>query len=180
MVNAWDVNEVDNCLLPPCHFNFQCYTELMKPMERYNMFNKYVMENSLDVTGMSTDTAMEHYDFPIRKLSLKYNSRSVDMPLGFPFNISSYGLLLEILCSIVNMIPNELICTMGDSHIYLNQIDGITEQLNRESYKLPKLKISYHLKKIIDIDEFLEKCNINDFKLINYKYHPTIKIPLSN
>lgn len=180
MVNAWKVDEINNYILPPCHFNFQCYTEIMKPMERYNRFNKYATENSLDVTGMSTDQAMEHYNFPTRKLSLLYSSRSIDIPLGFPFNISSYGLLLEIISIIVNMLPNDLICSMGDSHIYLNQIDGIKEQINRESFELPKLDISKHLKKIRNIDEFLDKCTIDDFKLIGYKYHPSIKIPLSN
>jgi len=180
MVNSWNVEEINNYILPPCHFNFQCYTELIEPRKRIDLFNKYIIDNNLDIRNISIEQSMDYYKFPTRKLSLMYNSRSIDIPLGFPFNISSYGLLMKIICSIINMIPDNLICSMGDNHIYLNQIESITEQINRLPYDLPKLYISPHLKDIDNIDEFLEKCNVDDFKLIDYKYHPTIKIPLSN
>jgi thymidylate synthase len=112
-----------------------------------------------------------------------YNCRSQDLPLGTPFNISSYALLLEIIGKMVNMVPDELIANMGDCHIYLNQIDGVKEQLTREPYPLPTLK---HMK----TDEFYKSLSEDltllthldniDFVVENYQSHPTIKMPLSN
>jgi thymidylate synthase len=74
----------------------------------------------------------------------------------------------------VNMVPDQLIGNLGDCHIYLNQIDGVKEQLNREPYPLPTVKILDT--QVDDIAHY----EISDFELINYQYHPTIKIPLSN
>jgi len=102
--------------------------------------------------------------------------------LGLPFNLASYGLLLEIIAKEVNMVPDELIASLGDAHIYINQIDGVKEQLTREPYELPKLVIdqfdetNHYIGDMDDISEY----NISQFKLENYKSHPAIKIPLSN
>ena len=110
-----------------------------------------------------------------------YNARSQDVPLGTPFNLASYGLLLEILAKEVNMIPDELITNMGDCHIYLNQVDGVKEQLTREPYPLPKLVINDEFWNsdagLIDQINYIE---ITDFEIRDYQSHPTIKIPLSN
>ena len=171
LVNAWNVEDIDKVVLPPCHYGFQCYTTEMNKAERYLKWLEYQKEHRLEDTGMSAESAMQHYDFPIRKLSLKFNMRSTDVPLGLPFNIASYALLLEMLSLECNMISDELIISLGDAHIYLNQIDGINEQLTREPYKLPKLLINKQ-----KIDEY----KIDDFKIVDYKYHPTIKMPLSN
>jgi thymidylate synthase len=70
-------------------------------------------------------------NIPTRAISLMYNTRSQDLPLGTPFNIASYGLLLTILGKMVNMVPDELIANMGDCHIYLNQVEGVKEQIGR-------------------------------------------------
>jgi thymidylate synthase len=117
---------------------------------------------------------------PKRAISLMYNARSQDVPLGTPFNISSYALLLEIIAKMVNMVPDELISNMGDCHVYLNQIDGIKEQLTREPFELPKLVISNQVYFNEGIDEFLNSCLITDFQIEGYQSHPTIKFPLSN
>jgi thymidylate synthase len=109
-----------------------------------------------------------------------YNARSQDVPLGTPFNIASYALLLEIIGKMVNMVPDELITNMGDCHIYKNQIDGIKEQLTRNPYLLPKLVISDGVNFNGTIDEFLNSCSIPDFKIEDYQSHPTIKAPLNN
>jgi thymidylate synthase len=112
-----------------------------------------------------------------------YNARSQDVPLGTPFNISSYALLLEIIGKMVNMIPDELIANMGDCHIYLNQIDGVKEQLTRDPYPLAALK---HLKtddfykSLSDDLSLLTHLDNTDFTIENYQSHPTIKMPLSN
>ena len=120
-----------------------------------------------------------------------WNQRSVDVPLGLPFNIASYGLLLEIIAKLVNMVPDELIGNLGDCHIYENQIDGIREQLNREPYPLSSLRINIEfwptqsgecgVGELTDnIDFLIKKMRIDDFQIENYKSHSVIKIPLSN
>ena len=172
MVSAWNVGEIEDMVLPPCHYGFQCYTTEMNKAERYHKWLEYVRINKVDETGMSSEQAMEHYRFAKRKLSIKFNMRSIDFPLGFPFNIASYGLLLEILAKEVNMISDELIATLGDTHIYLNQMDGVNEQLTREPYSLPKL--------FINKNKYIDNYTIEDFEIRDYTYHPVLKIPLSN
>ena len=122
-----------------------------------------------------------HYGFQVwtrekngqRYISLMWNQRSVDTFLGLPFNIASYGLLLHIIANEVNMIPDELIGNLGDTHLYSNHIDQAKEQIGRTSFDLPKLKTDAKMDGIC--------CNVpDDFILEGYQYHPTIKAPLSN
>jgi len=116
-----------------------------------------------------------------------WNQRSCDLFLGAPFNIASYGLLLEIIAKEVNMVPDELIANMGDCHIYLNQIEPIKEQLNREPFPLPTLNINTEFWKtesgecgVGPLATNLYGFEISDFTLENYQSHATIKAPLSN
>jgi len=122
-----------------------------------------------------------HYGFQIytreedgnRYISLMWNQRSVDTFLGLPFNIASYGLLLEIIAKEVNMIPDELIGNLGDVHLYSNHIEQAKEQIGRTSFDLPQLKTQAKMDGIC--------CNVpDDFVLDGYQSHPTIKAPLSN
>jgi thymidylate synthase len=103
-------------------------------------------------------------------LSLMWNQRSVDTFLGLPFNIASYGLLLEILAKEVNMIPDELIGNLGDVHLYSNHIEQAKEQIGREPFELPKLTLEHSG---LDPVELV-------YKLEDYQSHPSIKAPLSN
>ena len=140
MVSAWNVGELDQMVLPPCHYGFQVWTR-EEDGKRY--------------------------------ISLMWNQRSVDTFLGLPFNIASYGLLLHIIANEVNMIPDELIGNLGDTHLYSNHIEQAKEQISRESFDLPTLKTN------VKIDGIC--CNApDDFILEGYQYHPTIKAPLSN
>ena len=115
-----------------------------------------------------------HYSFQCYvndgKLSLMWNQRSADLFLGVPFNISSYGLLLHLLCKETGYEPGELIGSFGDIHLYSNHIEQAKEQISREGFKLPELELTYN-----DI-------YTGDFEasLKNYKHHPAIKAPLSN
>ena len=189
MVNAWNVGELDQMVLPPCHYGFQVYTRELSRTERVENYNSK-FENKIDVPFIKVnlgdaientiDTALTQANIPTRAISLMYNARSQDVPLGTPFNLASYGLLLTIIAREVNMIPDELISNMGDCHIYLNQIDGVKELLKREPYDLPKLKISDAINFNGSIDDFLDSCDKNSFELEDYKSHPAIKIPLSN
>lgn len=109
-----------------------------------------------------------------QELSCFFYCRSQDVPLGTPFNIASYALLTHILANICNMDVGELIYSGGDCHIYLNQLEGVKEQLLRNPYKFgsPKLKINRELTNVDDL-------SIDDFSIINYESYEKINIPLS-
>ena len=186
MVNAWNVGELDQMVLPPCHYGFQVYTRELSREERIENYNSkfenkievpFIKLNLGDVIENTIDMALSQVNIPTRAISLMWNQRSVDTFLGLPFNIASYGLLLEIIAKEVNMIPDELIGNLGDTHIYLNQIDGIKEQMTREPMKLPKLLFKDHLN---DFDSIIDILRVNDFILDGYESHPSIKMPLSN
>jgi thymidylate synthase len=176
MVNAWNVSDLESMTLPPCHFSFQVYTRELSFIERLNML-PYIKTDEIN------EDWLEKNNIPTRAISLMWNQRSVDAGLGLPFNIASYGLLLEIIAKAVNMVPDELIGNLGDCHIYLNHIDGIKGQLTREPFKLPTLK---HMK----TDEFYKSLgedlslithlDPSDFSVENYLSHLAIKMPLSN
>ena len=133
IVSAWNVGELSEMTLPPCHYGFQCY----------------VVDS---------------------KLSLMWNQRSADLFLGVPFNISSYGLLLLLLCQETGYKPGELIGSFGDIHLYSNHLEQSKEQISRTSFNLPNVTLNNV--RILD-GEF-------DVKLVGYKSHPSIKAPLSN
>jgi thymidylate synthase len=146
-------------VLPPCHYGFQVYTRPTTRDEKIVNPGKY------------------------RAISLIWNQRSVDTFLGLPFNIASYGLLLEIIAKVVNMVPDELIGNLGDTHLYSNHIEQAKEQITREPYPLPSLKINsgnenWHL---LTLDEIINTLDSDiTFKIENYQSHPSIKAPLSN
>jgi thymidylate synthase len=165
------------------------YTRELSYNEREQLALSYPHIKELcDVNGPMTPKGWDDYNIPTRAISLMYNARSQDAPLGTPFNISSYGLLLTILAKEVNMIPDELIANMGDCHIYLNQIDGVKEQIGREPYPLPKLLCMDEFHYLMDKElvgeipftEKIENFRPDFFTLENYQSHPSIKIPLSN
>ena len=191
MVNAWNVGELDQMVLPPCHYGFQVYTRELSLEERLciaDKFNPLIREDCLTKTHHPDEIEelklIYRHEFldslgpnvvpQKRAISLMYNTRSQDVPLGTPFNIASYALLLEIIAKEVNMVPDELIGNLGDCHIYLNQIEGVKEQLTREPYELPTVKISDRV--VNDISEY----TLDDIILENYQSHPAIKMPLSN
>jgi thymidylate synthase len=182
MVNAWNVGELDQMVLPPCHYGFQVYTRELSEKERTVLyFEKYgydsVNMEGNDLTGI-----------PTRAISLMWNQRSVDTFLGLPFNIASYGLLLMMLADEVNMAPEELIGNLGDVHLYSNHIEQAKEQITREPMKLPELQCldEYHylmdeeLVGPIPFNEKIEKFRPDFFTMNNYEAHPHIKAPLSN
>jgi thymidylate synthase len=174
MVNSWNVGELDQMTLPPCHYGFQVYTRELSESERFNWYGNKIgshMHHDHIVQEMNENNV------PTRAISLMWNQRSVDTFLGLPFNIASYGLLLEIIAKEVNMVPDELIGNLGDTHLYLNHINQAKEQITREPMKLPKLLFKDHLN---DFDSIIDILRVKDFILDNYQSHPTIKAPLSN
>ena len=183
MVNAWNVGELDQMVLPPCHYGFQVYT---RELSFYELRDKLRSSNE----GWFTETAVTTQDLqqecikrelPIRAISLMWNQRSVDTFLGLPFNIASYALLLEIIAKEVNMIPDELIGSLGDVHLYNNHIEQAKEQLTREPLELPKLSINDEFwNPEISIIEQIQHIKPDDFQILNYQSHPSIKAPLNN
>jgi thymidylate synthase len=195
MVNAWNVGELDQMVLPPCHYGFQVYTRELSLNERGELFRKTYPNKSVDdfkPNGMEIqsmthqlDTRYTNANIPTRAISLMWNQRSVDTFLGLPFNIASYGLLLEILAKEVNMVPDQLIGNLGDVHLYSNHIDQAREQINREPFDLSVLNINDEFwnaafLESVKIDNFCKGLLEEDIQLCNYQSHPTIKAPLSN
>ena len=136
MVNAWNVGELDQMVLPPCHYGFQVYTRELSIEERLNLASKtYSVFDPFDFglpAKIDHDEIDKLYPVPKRAISLMWNQRSVDTFLGLPFNIASYGLLLEIIAKRVDMVPDELIGNLGDTHLYLNHIEQAKEQQQQQ------------------------------------------------
>ena len=105
---------------------------------------------------------------PDGKLNCMLYQRSCDMFLGVPFNIASYSLLTMMIAQVCGLTPGEFVHTLGNAHIYSNHFDQVKLQLSREPYPLPKMKINPEVK---NIDDF----KFEDFELVDYQCHPTIK-----
>jgi thymidylate synthase len=146
MVNAWNVGELNDMVLPPCHYGFQVYTRKTTREEKIVNPGKY------------------------HAISLMWNQRSVDTFLGLPFNIASYALLLTMIADEVQMVPDQLIGSLGDVHLYSNHIDQAKEQIAREPLELPTVHVRDGIESFMPGDIILE----------NYQSHPAIKAPLSN
>jgi thymidylate synthase len=135
LVSAWNVGELDQMALLPCHALFQFY----------------VAEG---------------------RLSCQLYQRSADALLGVPFNIASYALLTHMLAQQCDLRAGDLVWTGGDCHLYLNHLEQADEQLNREPYELPKLKIRRRPPSLFDYV-------YEDFEILDYRFHPAIKAPIA-
>lgn len=183
MVNAWNVGELDQMVLPPCHYGFQVYTRELTWEERI----QWVLKNTdVELENLYIVDELNKESTPTRAISLMWNQRSADVLLGLPFNISSYGLLLMILGKITNMVPDKLIGTIGDAHLYSNHID-IAKKLYNDSYidYLDNQNVNLSttgLDKIKKVGLFkaLEDLTYEDFKLEGYNPFTTVKAPLNN
>lgn len=169
MVSAWNVGELSKMTLPPCHYSFQIYTTELTLEERQQEFCDRLGKSIHYAKNLDHDF-LDKDEVPKRKISLMWNQRSVDVFLGLPFNIASYALLLKLIADEVNMVPDQLVGNLGDTHLYLNHLDQAKEQLTREPYCLPELEVS-------KVDLLNGDFN---YELHGYESHPSIKAPLSN
>ncbi|MDQ4501774.1 thymidylate synthase [Sinomonas sp. ASV322] len=144
IVSAWNVAELSKMALPPCHAFFQFYVE---------------------PAGDREGTAPG-------KLSCQLYQRSADMFLGVPFNIASYSLLTHMMAQQLGLNVGEFVWTGGDCHIYDNHVGQVREQLSREPYPYPTLKIARKPESIFDY-------RYEDFEIVGYEHHPTIKAPIA-
>ena len=144
IVTAWNPADVDRMALPPCHAFFQLYVAPAAPGEADQR----------------------------PKLSCQLYQRSADIFLGVPFNIASYALLTCMMAQVCGLQPGEFIHTLGDTHLYLNHLEQVDEQLSREPRPLPKLRLNPAVKSVFDF-------RYEDFTLEGYDPWPAIKAPMS-
>lgn len=170
---AWNTNDFDDMALPPCHYGFQVYTRALSNFERLEWLWEH-SDGEYDEWKTATEEKLDELNVPKRELSLMWMQRSCDYGLGFCFNLLSYSVLTHMIAQCVNMTCGEVICILGDVHIYENHFDGLKEQLSRDAHKydLPKLILNPD---ITNIDDF----KYEDIKIEGYESFPTIKLPLS-
>jgi thymidylate synthase len=168
MVNAWNVGELDQMVLPPCHYGFQVYTRELSFDEKVE-YARSLYEKE-DCWNINDKRVIEILQSDKRAISLMWNQRSVDTFLGLPFNIASYGLLLMMIADEMNMVPDQLIGNLGDVHLYSNHIEQAKEQIQRQGFDLPT----------VHVRDGIYCSSIGDVLLFDYQSHPAIKAPLSN
>lgn len=170
LLTGYNPEVLGEVALPPCHTIYMFNARPLTHSERVT----WCQENINPEWVEPTEETMDEYKCPKYALSLWFMCRSQDMALGTPANIMSASLLLSMVAQCVDMIPDEVIWNGCDCHIYLNQMDGVNEQLTRDphKYSLPKLKLNPIVK---DIDMF----EYDDIKIEGYESYPTIKMPLS-
>ncbi|HZW66850.1 MAG TPA: thymidylate synthase, partial [Hanamia sp.] len=140
IISAWNVADLPEMKLMPCHCLFQFYTA---PTE----------------SGR-------------RKLSCQLYQRSADVFLGVPFNIASYALLTMMIAQVCDMDLGEFVHSFGDVHLYKNHFEQAQLQLTRSPFPLPQMKLNPEIKNIFDF-------KYEDFELVNYQSHPSIKAPVA-
>ncbi len=157
IVSAWNVADVDQMALPPCHTMFQFYVRPMTP----------------EVATTHTETRGEAAPGGgyTAYLDCQLYQRSADVFLGVPFNIASYGLLTMILAQQTGLAPGHFVHTLGDAHLYTNHLDQARLQLTRTPGPLPTMRITPR----DSIDDY----DLADFELVGYAAHPSIPAPIA-
>lgn len=181
IVSAWNVADLDDMALNPCHNYFQFYTTEMTLLERLDWYEVNEPEKFASAPLINHEViddeerlheTLDREGIPRRKLSCFYMMRSNDVALGKPFNIASYALLTHMVAQQVNMVPDELVYSGVDVHLYLNHLEQIKLQLTREPYPLPKLVIKRKPDSIFDY-------KYEDFEVVGYQSHPHIAMPVA-
>jgi len=179
IIDGWNKADFPEMALPPCHLLYQFIVRPLSWKERVDYWfhvkkpNRDVVDDWDEQSREKQEEYFKNY-IPEFYLDLNMYQRSCDTLLGVPFNIASMSLLLMIFAKANNMIPGISNWVGGDTHLYVDHIDQVKEQLSRNPMTLPKMKIN---KEINSLDDIL-KLNIDDFELINYNSHNKIKAEL--
>lgn len=177
----WDDHSVEENVmegrmaLAPCHAFFQFYVDELTTWERLthvdrHYYSQHVLRNEAQFIKELDEAGVPKY-----RLSCQMYQRSADIPLGVPFNIAGYALLIHMFSHILNMIPGDLVHSLGDAHIYANQLELTKTQLDRKPMKLPTLRIDTKGRDVTDPAFF----QFDDFILEGYESHPHIAYPVS-
>lgn len=181
IVSSWNVGDLDDMALNPCHNYFQFYTTEMTLLERLDWYEvnepeKFASAPLINHEDIDNEERLheilDREGIPRRKLSCFYMMRSNDVFLGLPFNIASYALLTHMIAQQLNMVPDELVYSGVDVHLYSNHLEQAKLQLAREPYPLPKLVIKRKPDSIFDY-------KYEDFELVGYQPHPHIAAPVA-
>jgi thymidylate synthase len=172
IVSAWHPHWVDHCALPPCHCLFHFHTEELTLEERVEILQKQVGPVNLPKSDVWIIQKLNEDNIPTRRLNCLLYQRSQDTALGNPFNVASYSLLTAMIAQVVNMVPGTFTHSTGDTHIYVNHIEGLKLQLTREPKKLPRVWLNPEVKSLFDF-------KYDDIKLLDYEFHPTIKFDVA-
>lgn len=185
IVSAWNVGELDEMALAPCHAFFQFYSRELETDERWDwIFDNGFSDEHDDLVDLlnkgnnsrdmfeSERWAWMDKRAPKRVLSCQLYQRSADIFLGVPFNIASYSLLMHMVAQQVGMSVGDFVWTSGDAHLYSNHVDQAKLQLSRAPKRLPKLVIKRKPESIFDY-------KFEDFEVEGYDPHPAIKAPVA-
>jgi thymidylate synthase len=171
IIDAWLKSDFKEMALPPCHLLYQFIVRPLSFEERFRIYESKV--ESFYTNDCNTEF-LDKNNIPKFYLDLNMYQRSCDTALGVPYNLASMSLLLEIFAKTSNMIPGVATWIGGDTHLYVNHVDIIKEQIKRTPFKLPTIKI---LKDIKTLDDILS-LTIEDFQLENYQSHPRLDFQL--
>jgi len=178
IIDGWNKADFKDMALPPCHLLYQFIVRPIDSIERTELGWKMGLEDEYKKEkpkfAKDWNVWFDERNVPKFYLDLNMYQRSCDTLLGVPFNIASMSILLKIMAKVSNMIPGVSTWIGGDTHLYVDHIDIVNEQLSREPFKLPELNINKELNSLEDILNL----TIDDFELINYKSHPAIKAEL--
>ena len=155
ILSAWNPADLSKMALPPCHMFAQFYVSFPRSSP------------SIEANGVQTANSTRGV------LSCQLYQRSCDMGLGVPFNIASYAILTHMLAHVCDLTPGTFIHTMGDAHVYLDHVDALKVQLEREPREFPELII--RKSKGGEIDGW----KAEEFEVKDYKPHPGINMKMS-
>ena len=171
IIDSWNKADHIDSALPPCHLLYHFIVRPIPIEERLKICKKETIECD---SYENLESKLDLLNVPKFYLDLNMYQRSSDSFLGLPFNLASMSLLLMIIAKTVNMIPSRPTWIGGDTHIYEPHINAVNEILTRKPLKLPEMLIKKELNNIDDI----ENLTIDDFELVGYESHPTIKAEL--